>query len=449
MEAATILSESPLPFITYIFEKSESAVLSSSIYDLVNIESFKPPTTRSTIKTMSHIQITTTELIGSEWNTSPLKKTSHDCQSNTLMAMNDLTNEYCIDSLPQNALQLLIQMEEKNRSLLGEEHPATLSAMTKVASNPAYMARHQQKVVDLSSDVRDMGSRDTLMALNNLANSYNMEGYSQEAVSLHQKVLQYRTKLLGDEHMDTLTTMNNLAICFIKTGSSRKAMTLQEKVVHTRQKVHGKEHNSTLLSMENLAAMYSNFDYSTEDSTLRKELDDHEHLEQLFFHRLSFLESLAQTFDKLGQLKKANDLHKSALKITRRLYDWEHETTLAVVHNLAVNYAYQGLNEEAAKHYTIILDMCQKGSAAKRLTRLRCMSNFAFCLSCLGSTQEAFDMHHQVIEECTAFLDSQHPVTINAISKLRDSYHQSGQHEEALRLERYMLKASKRVTRNK
>ncbi|MEU9922568.1 tetratricopeptide repeat protein [Streptomyces griseoluteus] len=51
----------------------------------------------------------------------------------------------------------------------------------------------------------------TLTARNNLANSYSDAGRIQEALDLRERVLADRERILGDDHPATLTARNNLA----------------------------------------------------------------------------------------------------------------------------------------------------------------------------------------------------------------------------------------------
>lgn len=243
--------------------------------------------------------------------------------------------------------------------------------------------------------------------------------------------------------------MSNLASCYIQMGCRNDAIKMQEQVVYTRQRILGEEHPCTLVSMENLATMYSSLDLAAQDPKARRETDDNMQLDRTHFLRLNFLCGLAQTYDKLGYLDKAKFMHESAVNIATRLYGPEHKNTLAALNNLAVNFGYQGLNDEAARLYKKIMGICQKDSAVERLTMLRCMSNLASCLCCLGSTQEAFDMHYLVMEECISLLDLHHPVAINAFTNLRDSYRKTGHLEEALRLDKYLLKMDRWVTSEK
>jgi len=54
--------------------------------------------------------------------------------------------------------------------------------------------------------------------MNNLASTYMSKGQWEEAEELVVKVLEIRSRVLGQEHANTLTSMNNLTSTYISQG---------------------------------------------------------------------------------------------------------------------------------------------------------------------------------------------------------------------------------------
>lgn len=80
------------------------------------------------------------------------------------------------------AEELLVQVVEKGKRILGQEHPDTLASMA------------------------------------NLAMTYSKQGRWNEVEELYGQVIQMRTSVLGEEHPDTVTTIANLAMTYRKQG---------------------------------------------------------------------------------------------------------------------------------------------------------------------------------------------------------------------------------------
>src|SRR5208283_1461663 len=79
------------------------------------------------------------------------------------------------------------------------------------------------------------------------------QGDLARAHELEKQVLEARARLQGKEHPDTLMSMNNLAQTLKAQGDLARAHKLQEQVVEAMARLLGKEHPNALTSMNNLA----------------------------------------------------------------------------------------------------------------------------------------------------------------------------------------------------
>ena len=94
---------------------------------------------------------------------------------------------------------------------------------------------------------------DTLTSMDNLASTYRNQGRWTEAEKLFVQVMETRKTVLGPEHPDTLTSMDNLASTYRNQGRWTEAEKLQVQVMETSKTVLGPEHPDTLMSMWNLS----------------------------------------------------------------------------------------------------------------------------------------------------------------------------------------------------
>jgi hypothetical protein len=204
------------------------------------------------------------------------------------------------------------QAYEASKSLLGEEHPDTLTSMNNLAETLRAQgdlpgARALQEAV-LAAQKRLLGEEHsaTLASMNNLAETLRAQGDLPGARALQEAVLAAHKRLLGEEHPDALIFMNNLAVTLRAQGDLPGARALQEAVLAAQKRLLGEEHSATLASMNNLAEM------------LRAQ----------------------------GDLPGARTLLEAALAAQKRLLGEEHPATLAAMNNLALTLWNEG--EKAA-----------------------------------------------------------------------------------------------------
>ena len=86
---------------------------------------------------------------------------------------------------------------------------------------------------------------DTLQSRNNLANSYRSTGRYDDAITLHERTLADRGRVLGADHPHTLTSRGNLASSYWSTGRYDDAITLHERTLADRERVLGADHPDT------------------------------------------------------------------------------------------------------------------------------------------------------------------------------------------------------------
>ncbi|KAF8195144.1 P-loop containing nucleoside triphosphate hydrolase protein [Mycena galopus ATCC 62051] len=132
--------------------------------------------------------------------------------------------------------KLLEEMLEKQKQLLGDNHPDTLRTMSNLANTYSSLGEHQKaeelNVTVLEKQKQLLGDNhpDTLHTMGNLASTYSGLGEHQKAKGLNVTVLEKRKQLLGDNHPDTLCTMGNLANTYSSLGEHRKAKELNDTV---------------------------------------------------------------------------------------------------------------------------------------------------------------------------------------------------------------------------
>ncbi len=72
---------------------------------------------------------------------------------------------------------------------------------------------------------------DTLTTRNDLAVSYLAAGRTAEAITLHERTLADRERVLGVDHPYTLGARNNLGVAYVAAGRTAEAIALYERTL--------------------------------------------------------------------------------------------------------------------------------------------------------------------------------------------------------------------------
>jgi tetratricopeptide (TPR) repeat protein len=195
----------------------------------------------------------------------------------TLTSMGSLASTYLNQGRWTEAEELNVQVMETRKRVLGQEHPDTLTSMANLASTYWNQGRWTEaeelevQVMETRKRVLSQEHPDTLMCMGNLASTYRDQGRWMEAEELNVQVMETRKRVLGQEHPDTLTGMGNLASTYWSQGRWTEAEELGVQVMETRKRVLGQEHPSTLTSMANLAYTWKSQGRDKEAIDLMKE----------------------------------------------------------------------------------------------------------------------------------------------------------------------------------
>ena len=213
---------------------------------------------------------------------------------------------------PASAQPLLERALRVRRSVLGEDHPDTLTSASNLAVNLYELGQYEQarQLEDDTLTRRRVLGEDhpnTLESANNFAIYLYELGQYEHARLLNEDTLTRRRRVLGEDHPATLTSAGNLAYDLHALGHYEQARQLQQDTLTRRRRVLGEDHPSTLASGGNLA------------------LDLH----------------------ALGHYEQARQLQQDTLTRRRRVLGDNHPRTLASASNLVADLRALGREDEA------------------------------------------------------------------------------------------------------
>ncbi|KAJ7508298.1 hypothetical protein B0H11DRAFT_1847743 [Mycena galericulata] len=371
----------------------------------------------------------------------------------TLTAMANLALTYHQRGRYQEAEPLEDIVLEKRKQVLGPDHSDTLSAMASLAATYRQLGRYQEAepfdgiVLEKRKQLLGADHPDTLSAMANLAATYHQLGRYQEAEPLEGIVLEKRKQLLGIYHPQTLLVMATLAATYRQLGRYQEAEPLESIVLEKRKQVLGADHPDTLSSMVNLAATYLQLGRYQEAEPLqgivlekRKQVLGEGHP-----YTLSAMGNLALTYHKFGKYQEAELLQGIVLEKRKQLLGADHLHTVLAMGNLAATYRQLGRYQDAEPLEGIVLEKRKQILGADHPDTLSAMANLALTYHQLGRYQEAEPLGAIVLEKRKQVLGADHPDTLSAMANLALTYHQLGRYQEAEPLEGIVLEKRKQV----
>jgi tetratricopeptide (TPR) repeat protein len=299
-----------------------------------------------------------------------------------------------------SAENMLKHVCELRRTLLGAEHPDTLTSMNNLAETLRAQGKLegarkiQEQVLGIRRRVLGVEHPDTLTSMNNLALTLQDQGELKGARKIQEQVLGIRRRVLGVEHPDTLGSMNNLAGTLRAQGKLKGARKIQEHVLKITRRVLGVEHPYTLISMNNLTL------------TLRAQ----------------------------GELEGARKIQEQVLEIRRRVLGAEHPDTLTSMNNLAGTHQDQGKLESARKIQEQVLEIRRRVLGVEHPSTLRSMSNLAETLRAQGELERARKIQEPVLEIMRRVLGTEHPDTSTSAWNLLNTLDEMGDVDEAMKI---------------
>ncbi|KAL5392900.1 hypothetical protein DPSP01_000595 [Paraphaeosphaeria sporulosa] len=270
----------------------------------------------------------------------------------------------------REAEELFVQVMEKRKRVLGNEHPSTLTTMGNLATVLANQGKYEaaevmnKQTLSLSKTVLGREHPETLMTMSNLATVLDSQGKYEAAEAMNRQTLSLKETVLGHEHPSTLITMSNLASVLGYQGKYEEAEAMHRQTLSLSKTVLGHEHPSTLMTMSNLASVLGRQGkYEAAEAMNRQTLSlketvlGHEHPSTL-----TTMSNLATVLDSQGKFEAAEAMNRQTLSLKETVLGREHPDTLMSVYCLAHllanrHYIHEslGLYERACAAYPTVL----------------------------------------------------------------------------------------------
>ncbi|KIM95406.1 hypothetical protein OIDMADRAFT_206491 [Oidiodendron maius Zn] len=247
------------------------------------------------------------------------------------------------------------QALQLRETVLGKEHPDTLTSMSNLAVSLHWQGKYavaediHRQTLHLREAVLEKDHPDTLTSMSNLALSLHWQGKYAAADTMHRQTLELRKKVLRRDHPDTLKSMNNLALSLHWQRKYAEAEAMHRDTLEIRIKELGKDHLETITSMSNLAvSLQWQKKYVEAETMHRRILDIRERvLGKDHPQTLTSMNNLALSRSWQGKYAEAEAMHQQTLQLRETVLGKEHPDTLTSMRNLALSLRRQGKNAKA------------------------------------------------------------------------------------------------------
>ncbi len=317
---------------------------------------------------------------------------------------------------------LLERARDLRRSLMGDDHPATLrSACSLVAALRElgqYASARQLGEDTLARCRRVLGDNHphTLRSAFTLAAALWGMGQYERARQLGEDTLVRCRRVLGDDHPHTLRSAFTLAMFLRELGQFESARQLGEETFTRMRRVLSDDHPHTLESayvlgvyLWELGRYESARQLGEETLTRMRSVLGADHA-----YTLRAAHQLATTLRELGQFEPARELAEDTLTRGYRVLGEDHPHTLIAARILAATLRELGQYEPARQLGGETLTRMRSVLGADHAYTLRAAHQLAATLGELGQFESARELVRDTLTRMRRVLGEDHPHTLIA-----------------------------------
>jgi tetratricopeptide (TPR) repeat protein len=274
-----------------------------------------------------------------------------DDHLDTLTSMSELALVSWRVGREDDHFQLVSEVVERGRRVLGEEHPLVIDNLLEVADAYMYGDHGKDRVAEgqtrhiemLEAKRRVLGEehRSTLYSMDRVAQILVDQNRWDEAESLYREALEVKRRVLGDEDRSTLGTKVNLAVLQGNRGRLDEAETVYRETMEIGRRVFGEASSLTWMPMNNMALICTlQGRYDDAERWWRRVLEIHRRWRADSDQTLFAMSALADVLVRQGHDGEAKALYDECLAAARRRESQTIEAYLLL--GLARLYLAQG-----------------------------------------------------------------------------------------------------------
>ena len=272
--------------------------------------------------------------------------------------------------------------------------------------------------------------------INDQVYALDVQGKFQESITLGQRALAIRERVLGAEHADVAQSLFNLASPYAALEQYDKALPLLERALAINEKAFGPDHPNTGAILTSLGVLYDNIGLHDQALPLLQRAlainekalgPDHE-------ETAACLSILANLYFATGQYEKALPLYQRVLVIFERTRGNEHPYTALSLSNLGHLYQNIGQYDKAMPLFQRAHAINEKVLGPDHPRISLSLGGLAGMYIDLGQSDKALPLLQRELAIDEIALGSNHTMVATILIGLAQRYESLRQYDKALPL---------------
>ncbi len=356
----------------------------------------------------------------------------------------------------QDARDLDLAVIERQRAVLGVDHPHALMTAGSLAADLKALGEFRQALVSdqqTYASFKDQFGEDyprTLVAAFNLAISYRLVGDYSAARRLDQETLDRRRVVLPVDHPYTLDTAANLALDMRAEGAFRDSVDLLRTTWEKYRAVFDDDMIEPLRTAISLAVSLRKAGDQAEAMKLAQ--DTYNRYKRRYGSEAPEAQlcalNLACDYAAAGDFRRALDLATDVRGALQAALGDDHPNTLVAANNLACYLRSSGRFAEALSDATDATERMRQTLGEDHPITLSAAINLANCLGDTQNLKAGETLHRSTLAKLTRVLGPEHPDTLICQADLAVTFRARGRFEEADELATAVLASLERVLGN-
>jgi CHAT domain-containing protein/Tfp pilus assembly protein PilF len=311
-----------------------------------------------------------------------------------------------------------------------------------------WLVRTMDLAVALPDSVRaELAWADSVNSANLRIKDLMARGLYSEGISILQRQIEVRRRILGEEHPDVARSLNDLAVLLMDKGDYAGAEPLYRESLAMQRKVLGEEHPDVATSLGNVAdLLQAKGDCAAAEPLLREALAmQRKLLGEEHWDVAASLNNLGGLLWERGDYAGAEPFLREALALLRKLLGEEHADVATSLNNLAVFLAAKGDYAAADPLLREALAIERKLLGEDHPDVALSLNNLGMLLQDKGDYAGAEPLQREALAMQRKLLGEEHPDVALSLNNLAALLQSKGEYAGAEPLQREALAMQRKL----
>ncbi|CUP05851.1 CHAT domain [Catenibacterium mitsuokai] len=261
---------------------------------------------------------------------------------------------------------------------------------------------------------------DTLDALNDLTQVYDVLGNYDQVLEIAEHIYEIYKETLGDKHPETLLSLSHLSIYYSRKGNYIDALKISRIAYDAMNEEMGKTHPYTIHTLEALATYYYNLgDYKRALESEKEVYNANKEFYGEYNEKtIVSLSNLSDCYHRVKNYHQAIALGKSAYEKAKQKLGDNNFLTLIFLSNLAMQYSSINNYDQAIELGTTAYQTQKEVLGENNPYTINTLSDLCYYYTEIGNSRKAIELGTLAYERSKEVLGESHPSTLKYLYRL-------------------------------